>query len=115
MNDLLKISSMLFSLLLSMGSPALGSTETKNTQKWRFRVYLDDSEIGYHDFTVTTFGSDQEIRTEAAFNVKFLREVLDVIKTPNVALETSADTSPGVVRPVGRLRRRAGGAGADAA
>lgn len=36
-----------------------------------------------------------------AFNVKFLREVLDVIKTPNVALETSADTSPGVVRPVG--------------
>jgi DNA polymerase-3 subunit beta len=36
-----------------------------------------------------------------AFNVKFLREVLDVIKTPNVALETTADTSPGVVRPVG--------------
>ena len=36
-----------------------------------------------------------------AFNVRFLREVLDVIKTPNVALETTADTSPGVVRPVG--------------
>ncbi|HEX9027977.1 MAG TPA: DNA polymerase III subunit beta [Anaerolineales bacterium] len=36
-----------------------------------------------------------------AFNVKFLREVLDVIKTPNVALETTSDTSPGVVRPVG--------------
>jgi DNA polymerase-3 subunit beta len=26
---------------------------------------------------------------------------LDVIKTPNVALETTADTSPGVIRPVG--------------
>jgi DNA polymerase-3 subunit beta len=36
-----------------------------------------------------------------AFNVRFLREVLDVVKTPNVALETSVDTSPGVIRPVG--------------
>ncbi len=36
-----------------------------------------------------------------AFNVRYLREVLDVIKTPNVALETTADTSPGVIRPVG--------------
>jgi len=36
-----------------------------------------------------------------AFNVRFLREVLDVIQTPNVALETSVDTSPGVIRPVG--------------
>jgi DNA polymerase-3 subunit beta len=36
-----------------------------------------------------------------AFNVRFLREVLDVIKSPNVALETNSDTSPGVVRPVG--------------
>jgi DNA polymerase-3 subunit beta len=36
-----------------------------------------------------------------AFNVRFLREVLDVVKTPNVALETTTDTSPGMVRPVG--------------
>ncbi|MBE0410995.1 MAG: DNA polymerase III subunit beta [Anaerolineales bacterium] len=36
-----------------------------------------------------------------AFNVRFLREVLDVITAPNVALETTQDTSPGVVRPVG--------------
>lgn len=36
-----------------------------------------------------------------AFNVRYLREVLDVIKTPNVALETTSDTSPGVIRPVG--------------
>lgn len=42
-------------------------------------------------------GSSQLI----AFNVRFLREVLDVIKTPNVALETNSDTSPGVIRPVG--------------
>jgi DNA polymerase-3 subunit beta len=36
-----------------------------------------------------------------AFNVKFLREVLEVVKSPNVALETSAANAPGVVRPVG--------------
>jgi DNA polymerase III subunit beta len=36
-----------------------------------------------------------------AFNVKFLREALEVIKTPNVVLETSAANAPGVVRPVG--------------
>jgi DNA polymerase-3 subunit beta len=36
-----------------------------------------------------------------AFNVKFLREVLEVIKSPNVAVETSAPNAPGVIRPVG--------------
>jgi DNA polymerase III subunit beta len=36
-----------------------------------------------------------------AFNVRFLREVLDVIRTANVALETNTDTSPGVIRPTG--------------
>jgi DNA polymerase-3 subunit beta len=36
-----------------------------------------------------------------AFNVRFLREVLDVIRTSNVAVETTSDTSPGVIRPVG--------------
>ena len=36
-----------------------------------------------------------------AFNVRYLREVLDVIKTPSVALETIAHNAPAVVRPVG--------------
>ena len=36
-----------------------------------------------------------------AFNVKFMREVLEVIKSPNVALETSSPNAPGVIRPVG--------------
>lgn len=36
-----------------------------------------------------------------AFNVRFLREALEVIKTPNVALETNANNSPGMLRPVG--------------
>jgi DNA polymerase-3 subunit beta len=36
-----------------------------------------------------------------AFNVKYLREALEIIKTPNVALETSAANAPGVIKPVG--------------
>ena len=36
-----------------------------------------------------------------AFNVKFMREVLEVVKTPNVAIETTAPNAPGVIRPVG--------------
>lgn len=36
-----------------------------------------------------------------AFNVRFLSQVLDVIKSHDVALETTADTSPGLIRPVG--------------
>ncbi|MCK5053350.1 MAG: hypothetical protein KAR65_03680, partial [Anaerolineales bacterium] len=39
---------------------------------------------------------------EIAFNVRFLVDVLSVIDTPNVAIETTSASSPGVVRPVGR-------------
>jgi DNA polymerase-3 subunit beta len=38
---------------------------------------------------------------EIAFNVRFLVDVLSVIDNPNVALETSTPSSPGVIRPVG--------------
>jgi DNA polymerase-3 subunit beta len=36
-----------------------------------------------------------------AFNVRFLREVLEVIKTPNVSVETNAANTPAMIRPVG--------------
>jgi DNA polymerase-3 subunit beta len=39
---------------------------------------------------------------EIAFNVKYMIDVLNVVDTQNVALETSSATSPGVVRAVGR-------------
>jgi DNA polymerase-3 subunit beta len=41
------------------------------------------------------------VAVEIAFNVKYLVDVLNVITTPHVALETSAATSPGVIKPVG--------------
>ena len=39
---------------------------------------------------------------EISFNVKYLVDALNVMSTDNVALETAASTSPGVVRPIGR-------------
>ncbi len=39
---------------------------------------------------------------EVAFNVRFLVDVLSVVDTPNVALETTTASSPGVIRLVGR-------------
>jgi DNA polymerase-3 subunit beta len=39
---------------------------------------------------------------DIAFNVRFLVDVLNVIDTPNVALETNSTSSPGVIKPVGR-------------
>ena len=39
---------------------------------------------------------------EIAFNVRYLLDVLGVIDTPNVALETTGPAAPGLLRPVGR-------------
>ncbi|MBN2084242.1 MAG: DNA polymerase III subunit beta [Anaerolineales bacterium] len=39
---------------------------------------------------------------EIAFNVKYMVDVLTVVNTPNVSLETTGPASPGVIRPVGR-------------
>lgn len=38
---------------------------------------------------------------EIAFNAKYLIDVLSVVNSPQVVLETSAPSSPGVIRPVG--------------
>jgi len=38
---------------------------------------------------------------EIALNVKYMSEVLNVIDTPQVALETTTDREPGVIKPVG--------------
>lgn len=39
---------------------------------------------------------------EIAFNVKYMTDVLSVIDTPQVALETITATDPGVIKPVGK-------------
>lgn len=39
---------------------------------------------------------------EIAFNVKFMTDVLNVMNTPQVVLETTTSSEPGVLRPVGK-------------
>ncbi len=56
-------------------------------------------ETGYNQTVVDA--NIEGIPLLIAFNVRFMRDVLDVIKSPNVALETNTETSPGVIHPVG--------------
>ncbi|MEJ2384963.1 MAG: DUF6134 family protein [Xanthomonadales bacterium] len=42
------------------------------SDRWLFRVYLDDREIGYHEFTVTERDGRRDVETTARFDVKFL-------------------------------------------
>lgn len=40
--------------------------------EWRFRVYLDDKHIGYHNFRLTPAGDAQALESAADFKVRFL-------------------------------------------
>lgn len=48
----------------------VGSTPVMD--EWNFRVYLDDSDIGFHRFTRTRDDDITQITTSARFKVKFL-------------------------------------------
>jgi len=39
---------------------------------WKFRVLLDNREIGEHDFTLRAAGEDRELTSEARFDVRLL-------------------------------------------
>jgi hypothetical protein len=41
-------------------------------QEWNFRVFLDENEIGYHNFSLYEEEGQQTLVTEAEFKVKFL-------------------------------------------
>lgn len=41
-------------------------------QEWRFRVFLDDKEIGYHDFVVEEAGNRLTLQSEASFEYRLM-------------------------------------------
>ena len=41
---------------------------------------------------------------EIAFNVKYMIDVLNVLGTPQVAIETTSAMEPGVIKPVGETK-----------
>ena len=70
-----QIANILLAALLSLaGSIALaGNTDSEIGEKeWNFRVFLDDSEIGYHNFSLVEEDGRRRLVTEAEFEVKFL-------------------------------------------
>jgi len=48
------------------------SAAADNGREWRFKVYLNDREIGYHSFQLADAGEEQRITSEARFKVKVL-------------------------------------------
>ncbi len=62
-------------------------------------VVATSAETGDNEAQIEASVEGQPI--EIAFNVKYMTEVLNVIDTPQVALETTSAMEPGVVKPVG--------------
>ncbi len=63
---------MMLALFLSMALLSAAVTASASTEEWRFRVFLDDSEIGYHRFSLLGDGPERQLESEARYNVKFL-------------------------------------------
>ena len=79
----------------------------------RLRVYPEEELTPAHMTVAATSAETGDNETEIdvlvegdpveiSFNVKYLNDVLGVIDTTQVALETTTDSSPGVVKPVGK-------------
>jgi DNA polymerase-3 subunit beta len=62
-------------------------------------VVATSSETGDNEAQIEASVEGQPI--EIAFNVKYMTEVLNVVETPQVALETTSAMEPGVIKPVG--------------
>lgn len=48
------------------------SINDDETHRWRFRVLLDDREIGFHTFKVSAIGNRSQVNIDAEFNVRIL-------------------------------------------
>lgn len=56
--------------LLVLLAPLAAGADTG--QEWRFRVYLDDREIGHHHISLTRNGAESRLLSRAEFDVTFL-------------------------------------------
>ena len=63
--------SVLFAPGLAAMAPA-GSAMPEDERYWNFRVFLDDREIGFHEFRVVSEGATQRVQSNARFDVKIL-------------------------------------------
>lgn len=59
-------------LLAWLPSAVVWADSTGDIQEWNFKVYLDDSEIGYHSFRLIEGQDQRQLESQADFRVKFL-------------------------------------------
>ena len=61
--------------LLSFGSPAVSETldqPVPEGNSWKFEVFLDNKEIGYHHFQLAGHGETRQLKSVASFEYKLL-------------------------------------------
>lgn len=85
--------------------------ESSHTARVRIEPGGDDFSAGYATITANSAETGDNVAQidanvegdsiEIAFNVKYMTDVLNVIDTPQVALETTTPMEPGVIKPVG--------------
>ena len=98
------------SLLQACRTAAIFARESSHTAKVKISPG-DELSGAYTSISATSAETgDNEVQVDAtvegpevevAFNVKYMTDVLGVIDTPQVALETTTAMEPGVIRPVG--------------
>ena len=62
---------LLFVVLTGSATASTGARQ-EPAREWRFRVLLDDTEIGYHNFRLTEQAGEVLVDSEARFKVRFL-------------------------------------------
>ena len=63
---------MLGKIIVTIALLALSAPVVAGSQEWKFRVYLDDKEIGYHDFTLQELDNQRTMQSEANFEYRLL-------------------------------------------
>lgn len=63
---------MLSKIVLTISLCVLSASAWAGNQEWKFRVYLDDKEIGYHDFTLQQLDDQRRLQSEANFEYRLM-------------------------------------------
>ena len=63
---------MLNKILLMIAFLALSANVVAAEQEWRFQVYLDDKEIGYHDFVLRKVDNQLRLQSQASFEYRLM-------------------------------------------
>ncbi len=84
----------------SAGTTRIKITPGDDTQPGVMQVVAQSAETGKGESVVDANVEGDAI--EIGFNVKYLVDLLNIVDTPNVILETSAPAKPGVIRAAGR-------------